>query len=75
MRYCIMSGMIDPGRFAEDVAGNPPFSTHLQQKADTEAMQDWEDEGGTSAPLGETTAAGDFPVVPPGTAGKGTECT
>jgi hypothetical protein len=47
--------MIDPSRFAEDVANHKTFSKPLPQKSDTEAVEDWEDEGGASTGSGGDT--------------------
>jgi hypothetical protein len=56
--------MIDPSRFAEDMATypgfvfpEPAFSNPVQRKTDSEAIEDWEDEGGASGPGKEVKEA------------------
>ena len=60
MRCYRMRRMIDPSRFAEDVASHATPSNRIQQKTDAEAVEDWEDEGGASSHSGGIVVANDL---------------
>ena len=64
VRCYLMQPMIDPSRFAEDLETNPTFPKQHRPKTDTEAIEDWEDEGGASSHSPESIVIGDSCQVP-----------
>ena len=75
VRCYLMRRMIDPSRFAEDVATNATSAKQLEQKTDAEAVKDWEDEGGASSHSGKSAAARDLSLVPTNELNEETKCT
>ena len=63
VRCYLMRRMIDPSRFAEDMAGNAISAKQIEQKTDAEAVEEWEDEGSASSHSGGSVIVSDLSLV------------
>lgn len=75
VRHCLMPGMIDPERVAEDVATDPAFSEPVDRKTDAEAVENWEDEGGTFSRSGNGVIVNDAVQIRGNEIRKESHCT
>jgi hypothetical protein len=70
-----MRRIIDPSRFAEDVAIDATTPKQVQHKTDAESVEDWEDEGGASGHSSKSAVAHDLSLVPGNELNEETKCT